>query len=67
MYNENGNRIKCKRVKMENRGKLGNDEKLKFVGPRKSETERESLFSPGYIEITFINFIFQFHFSNPVF
>ena len=28
--------IESKRVKMESRGKLGNDEKVKFVGPSKN-------------------------------
>ena len=34
--NENGNGNESKGVKMESRGKLGNDEKIKFAGPRKS-------------------------------
>ena len=34
--NENGNGNESKGVKMESRGKLGNNEKVKFVGHRKS-------------------------------
>ena len=40
---DDGNGNECKGVKMETRGKLGNDEKIKFVGSRKSEIERENL------------------------
>ena len=43
VYNGNGNEngIECKGVKMESRGKLGNDEKVKFVGPSKNVRWRE--------------------------
>ena len=36
MYNGIGNGIECEGVKMESNGKLDNDGKEKFVGPRKS-------------------------------
>ena len=34
--NGNGNENGCKGIKMKSRGKLDNDEKIKFVGPKKS-------------------------------
>ena len=38
--------MKSERVKMESRGKLGNDGKVKFVGPRKSVRLREKTCGP---------------------
>ena len=46
VYNGNGNGIEYKRINMESRGKLGNDEKVKFVGPRKSVRWREKVCGP---------------------
>ena len=36
-------RIEGNGIKMESRGKLGNDEKVKFVGPKKSVRWREKI------------------------
>ena len=42
--------MESERVKMESRGKLGNDDKVKFVGPKKKcEIERKNLWTPGYM------------------
>ena len=46
LCNGNGNEIEYKGVKMESRGKLGNDDNLKFVGPRKSVRWREKTCGP---------------------
>ena len=40
--------MESERVKMESRGKLGNDEKVKFVGPEKRDGERK-LVAPEYM------------------
>ena len=45
--NENGN--ECKGVKMESRGKLDNNRKVKFVGPKKSVKLKEKTCLPPYI------------------
>ena len=51
-------------VKMKNRGKLGKDEKLKYVGPKKSVILREKASGPRYIDdyITFYHLHFPPHF-----
>ena len=46
MCNGNGNVIEDEGVKIESRGKLGDDEKVKFVGPRKSVRWREKTCGP---------------------
>ena len=52
-------------VKMESRGKLGNDKMLKFVGPRKSVRWREKVCGPRDIlklpfSIPYFNSLSQF-------
>ena len=42
--NGKGNGNECKGVKMESRGKLGNDGKVKFVRPRKIVKWREKAY-----------------------
>ena len=46
MDDGNGNRNECKGVKMKSRSKLGNDRKVKFVGPKKSVRLREKACGP---------------------
>ena len=61
--NGNGNGIECNGVKMESRGKLGNDEKVKFVGPMKRVRWKEKTCGP----VMYVNYNFQFSLSFPSF
>ena len=64
MYNGIGNGIDCERVKMESNGKLGNDGKEKFVGPRKSVRWREKVCGTHDIEKLHFSFPFVNSFSH---
>ena len=50
---------------MKNRGKLGNDGKVKFMGPGKVWDRERKLVGLWYMEITFLIAIFQFLFNFP--
>ena len=57
MYNGNGNGIECKGVNMESRGKLDNDEKVKFVSPMKSVRWKEKAYELNTYENHISHFI----------
>ena len=53
-----GNANECERVKIESRGKLSNDEKVKFVGSKKSVRLREKTCGPRHIWKLSISILF---------
>ena len=53
---DDGNGNEDKKVKMKSGSELGSDEKVKSAeSKKKCEMKRESLWIPGYMEITFLN------------
>ena len=51
---------------MENRGKLGNDDKVKFVGPRKMWDWERKLVAHGIYESHHFHFPYSFPFVNSI-
>ena len=57
--------MESERVKMESKGKLGNDGKVKFVEPRKSVRWREKTCGPGiYVNGPYLRHVLFSRFSS---